>query len=48
MLVDAIFLSDSNDPSIQGLFVRDSRVSAILVGRENELPLVLFFFCSFP
>ena len=29
--------------SIQGLFVRDSGVSAILVGGECELPLVLFF-----
>ena len=29
--------------SIQGLFVRDSGVSAILLGGECELPLVLFF-----
>ena len=29
--------------SIQGLFVRDSGVSAILVGGKYELPLVLFF-----
>ena len=28
---------------IQGLFVKDSGVSAIFVGGEYELPLVLFF-----